>query len=128
MRRPGAWSAAVLAGSITAAAGCYYYAPGPSRLTVENRTSQDLVILSGYEDGVRLFVRACGQAVLELGPDARAAPTAPPGTSPVEIRYQFPVGPEGPTIGTFTITSERIWTGGFPSPPPCAGAAPPPSD
>jgi len=42
----------------------------PSRLTVENRTRADVVVVTGYDWATRLFVPACGQLVLELGEGA----------------------------------------------------------
>ena len=99
-------------------------ASGPSRLTIENRTMEDVVILTGIETSPRVLVPACGQAVWELGTGARPAPTAPPGATAHEIAYEFPMAPDAATIATFTVTSERIWNGAFPSPPPCAGSAP----
>lgn len=97
---------------------------GPSRLTVENRTMEDVVILTGHESAPQLFIAACGQAIWELGAAAPPVPTVPPDATAHEIAYEFRMLPDAPTIQTFTITSERIWTGAFPSPPPCAGDAP----
>ena len=114
------WLATLALAVVVAACGV----SGPSRITIENRTTEDVVILTGIDTAPRVFVPACGQAVWELGRGARPAPTTPPGATVREIAYEFPMAADAATIATFTITSERIWTGALPSPPPCSGSAP----
>jgi hypothetical protein len=112
----------VVAAAALLSAACW--PTGPSRLTVVNRTTQDVVIRFGHDFSQAVFVPACDEVVFD---PARLdeLPTAP--QSAVEVRYQFPFLPDAPTIATFTVTSERVWTGEFPSPPPCEGLAPTPT-
>lgn len=92
-------------------------------LRVSNRTTQDVVFRFGDDFKNRVFVPACGEVALD---PAHVDDLPPPPTDAAEVRYAFVPG-QAMLTPTFTITSEQVLTGAFPSPPPCQGLAPTPS-
>lgn len=83
------------------------------------------MIAFGNEFRTRVLIPACGRLVFEPGdPRSELGPSETTSPEADEIRYQIPMLPDAATIETLTITSERIWTGAFPTLPPCEGAPP----
>lgn len=102
------------------AAACSY---GPNRYTVVNRTTQDVALVWSERPGGWIVVPACGQVESPL---SHAASDAPP-AGPVLVYFpSIPRGPEGGTVDTVVIASDRVLNYGTDGPPstPCAGPAP----
>ena len=117
------WRWMALAGTVALlTAGCD--TGGPSRLTIENRTTRDVALRWGYAFSSTVIIPACGRTILEPEKDSAASVDAAPPAGAVELRYQFPLLPDAPTIRTLTITSEQVWTGAIDPLPPCEGEPP----
>jgi hypothetical protein len=98
------------------------------QVTVDNRTTKDVVIVTGGDYSASYLVPGCGRIVLKESDGAKPLdPSAPLPAGAVVIHHDLPGHPETSTIEAVTITSDQIWSeGDNASLPPCAGVPPTP--
>jgi hypothetical protein len=106
-------------GTLALMTGCL----GRSKVTVVNRTTEDIVVRFGFQFQSGALVPACDE--VSFTPNVRHEPPDVPATTP-ELQIRFSLPPDAPGTATLTITSERVWTY-VSSPPPCEGLAPMPT-
>ena len=116
--------AALLIGLALGTASCQSTA---SSITVENRTTADVILVASHAFGTsRHLVPACGRTTFD--PKLKATDSDLSSTNPEAVVLTYDIGmvADAPTVATVVITSAGVEAthGPPPSLPACAGAPP----